>query len=329
MSTLVTCATGFVAQAFLRALRDEGDSASVLIRDGSRSSQFPRETVFVGDVFDPSCVGPALEGAETVIHVPPLVNGRGDAKSQLAAHRRSHVESARIVLEEAVSRGVRRFLMVSSAHATGRSTDSVLCECSGGSPHGPYARAKLEAEEVAFSYAERHPIDVVIVRPTEIYGPGDKSVISSLRRAAQLNLWLPLAGLDSLHSLVFVDNLARAGLELLKRTAELLPPRVYIVTDPVDYRPADLYAAVCRGMGKRPMLFKAPLPLVRSLGYAGSTLFRGVPKLRWLGLLRYLMTPQRYCGHLFNERVPDFRFVALDDAVLETFGTGARPPQTR
>lgn len=125
-------------------------------------------------------------------------------------HRRAHVESTRLVLDEAVSRGIERFLLVSSAHATGRGTSSARCESLPGRPETPYARAKLEAEELALSYADRHPLEVVAVRPPGIYGPGDKSVVSSLSRAARLNLWRPLEGIQALHSMVSVDNLARA-----------------------------------------------------------------------------------------------------------------------
>ena len=271
----------------------------------------------VGDVFDPSCVRRAVMGAETVVHVPPRVYPEGDKGAQLAAHRRVHVESTRLVLDEATSQGVRKFLFVSSAHATGRSANRVLCESTDDRPKTPYAQAKLEAEEMILSYAERYPIDVVILRPPGIYGQGDKSVMSSLRRAAQLNLWLPLEGLEALHSLVFVDNLARAGLVLLKATENGLESRVFIIKDPVDYRPGDLYGAICRVLGKRVMLFRAPPPLLRAMGAIGARC-RRVPGLKGLGLFPYLISPQRYCGHLFNESVPDFPFVGLDEAMQAT-----------
>ena len=112
---------------------------------------------------------------------------------------------------------------------------------------------------MALSYADRHPLEVVAVRPPGIYGPGDKSVVSSLSRAARLNLWLPLEGIQALHRMVSVDNLARAGTTLLRMAGHgRVSSRAYIVKDPVDYSPADLYATVCRALGKRAMRFEVP-----------------------------------------------------------------------
>ncbi|MFQ5801325.1 MAG: NAD-dependent epimerase/dehydratase family protein [Candidatus Methylomirabilales bacterium] len=325
MATLVTCGTGFVSRAFVRSLRAEDKLVHVLIRDGSKASVFSGEKVFVGDVFDPSCVRRTVRGVKTIVHVPPRVYPDGDEQFQLAMHRRAHVESTRLVLDGAVSQGVGKFLFVSSAHATGCSSDRILCESSGGRPETPYAQAKLEAEGMVLSYAERYSMDVVILRPPGIYGSGDKSVVSSLCRAAQRNLWLPLKGLDVLHSLVFVDNLARAGLALLKATGEGIGPRVFIVKDPVDYRPGDLYISVCRALGKRVRLFRAPLPLLRTLGFIGGRC-RNIPRLRGLGLFRHLITPQQYCGHLFNETMPGFPFVGLDEAIRITLRPSTGPP---
>ena len=250
MAALVTCATGFVGRAFVKALRAENEPTRVLIRDQTKAPLFSDETIVVGDVFDPSCVQRASTGVETVVHVPPQVYPEGGQEHQLAMHRRSHVETTRVVLEAAVLNGVTSFVFVSSAHATGRNSDTVLCESTGDRPATPYGQAKLEAEALALSYADRYSMNVVILRPPEIYGPGDKGLVSALGRAARRNLWLPLRGVEVSHSLIFVDNLARAGLRLLNLPSGQRPGSVFIVKDPSDYRPEDLYVAVCRALGK-------------------------------------------------------------------------------
>jgi len=92
------------------------------------------------------------------------------------------------------------------------------------------------------------------------------------------------------------------------------------VKDPVDYLAGDLYAAVCRALGKKSKSFWAPLPLVRALGAVGVGL-KHVPKLRWLGIFRHLLTPQRYCGHLFQETLPGFSYIGLDEALRASLGS--------
>ena len=314
MSILVTCGTGFVSRAFVRALREEHRDLRVLIRDPSKVSLFPTEKVLVGDLFDLSCLRRAVTGVETIVHVPPRVYPNGDGQSQLAMHRHAHVESTRLLIEAGVAEGLKKFLFVSSAHATGRDPEKTLCESSGGIPDTPYAQAKLAAERLIEAYAERHSIQAVILRPPSIYGPGDKSWVSSLFRAAQRNLWLPLKGIRAAHSLVFVDNLARAGLALLRVSRNGIGPGVFIVNDREDYRPDDLYAAVCQTLGKRIKTFQVPVPLLRAAAFTGVK-FKQMPALRGLSLFRQLMIPQRYCGHLFDETVPDFSYVGFDEAL--------------
>ena len=321
MAVLVTCASGFVGRAFVRALTAAGERVHVLIRDPAKAAWFPDQEVIVGDMHDPACVARALCGVEAVVHAPPIVYPDGDPEAALAMHRRAQVESTRLVLEQAVRAGAGNVLFVSSAHVTGRSADRVLCEIADhGRPDTPYAQAKLEAEELVCSYADRHALRVVILRPPGIYGPGDKSIITALRRAAELNLWLPIKGVDARHSLVYVDNLARAGAALLRDGAGPHEARVFIVKDPVDYLAGDLYAAVCRALGKKSKSFWAPLPLVRALGAVGVGL-KHVPKLRWLGIFRHLLTPQRYCGHLFQETLPGFSYIGLDEALRASLGS--------
>lgn len=320
MAVLVTCATGFVGRAFVRALAAQGERVRVLIRDQAKAASFPGQEVVVGDVHDSACVARALRGVEAVVHTPPIVYPGGALNRQLVAHRHAQVQSTKLVLEEAVRAGVQKLLFISSALVTGRSAARALCEAADhGRPDTPYAQAKLEAEELVRSYADRHALRAIILRPPSIYGRGDKSIITALRRAAELNLWLPIKGIDARHSLVYVDNLARAGVALLKSENTSAELRLFIVKDPVDYRAGELYSAVCRALGKDSRLFWAPLPVLRALGILGVGL-KHVPKLRWLGIFRHLLTPQRYCSHLFQETLPDFKYIGLDEALRVSLG---------
>ena len=306
------------------AFAESGERVRVLIRDGSKARWFPDEQVVVGDMFDRESVRRAVRGIDTVVHVPPRVYPRPGSSRELAMHRRAHVESTRLLLDAAVEAGVGRVILVSSAHATGRDPDRILCELDPAPPRTPYAQAKLEAEELTLSYAERYDIHAVVLRPVSIYGPNDKSLVSWLIGAARKGLWLPLKGLSSLHSLVFVETVARAGIALLKATGRGARPGVFIVTDGKDYSPSELYAAVCRALGESVRLFYLPPAGLRVLAFMGMRA-RAVPGLVGLGLLQHLMTSQRYCVHLFRETVPDFAFVGLDQAIQRAFAAPGHP----
>lgn len=62
------------------------------------------------------------------------------------------------------------------------------------------------------------------------------------------------------------------------------------------------------------MLFRAPTQLLKMLAAVGDGC-RSLPKVRALAMFRYLITPQRYCGHLFDEAAPDFHFARMDETL--------------
>jgi len=287
----------------------------VLVRTPRKAVSLPAHDVIIGDIFDTRTVERAVQGVRTIVHVPPVGISEKGTENERRHHRRMHVESTEILLKEAAAAGVEQFLFVSSVHAGGQSKDRILCEFSATAPATSYGKAKLEAEDLVRTYGEKHAMRMMILRPPGIYGSGDRSVVGLLRRAAERNLWLPLKSLRALHSLIFVDDLARAGLALLK--ARQAASQAYIIKDPVDYIPAEIYAGVCRALGKRIRMFSAPAPILRLLGQVGAR-FRSVPVIRLLAVLEYLVTPQRYCDHLFRETLPEFMFVGLEQAL----GTG-------
>jgi nucleoside-diphosphate-sugar epimerase len=326
MTTLVTCGTGFVSQAFLRALHARRAPARTIVRDPSYWRADFGCDVIRGDIFDTGLLQRAVQDVRAVIHVSPRVYPTGSQAEQLAAHRQAHVESTRLLLDACVRNGVEKFAYVSSALATGQRTDRVLCELTAEPPSSAYARAKLEAEKLVLSFCDGYGLDAVILRPPSIYGPGDRSLfVTALRRAAASSWPMPFGNIDTPQSLIYVDDLARAGLALLDKGARRGPHRVFIIKDPEDYKPAQVYTAVGRALGKQVSNFGVPGFAITLAAKAGRVL-HAVPGVRGFASFGMLLTPRRYCGHLFSEAVPEFQFAGLGRAVSETMTHASAGP---
>ena len=317
MSILVTCATGFIGRAFVRALREQGQSCTVLINKPNQCKEFAREEIVVGDILNPLVVQEAIKGIDTIVHIPPRTVRISSNDSEETGLRQAHIHSTEVLLKEARSANIKRFLFMSSAHATGKSPNTVLCECAPVNPSTLYARIKLEAEHLVLAYSRSLSFDAVILRPAGVYGPGDKSLVSSLIRAARQDMYVPLGGVTSQHSLVFVDDLVKVGLRLLSfEKIGDIRSNIFIVKDSIDYRIHELYLCICDILGKQPHLFHLPTFILHILSAIG-TQFTGAYLTRQLAFLNHLLIPQRYCSHLLEEALPDFRFTNFREALIQ------------
>lgn len=182
MKALVTGATGFIGGALARRLRSEGHDVRALVRSEAKAVPLRGlgiETA-VGDVLHPTSLAEALRGRDVLFHCAALVD--------LVAPRRKtilniNVQGTRNALEEARKAGVRRVVYLSSVAALGLPDGVVADETV---PHpgvygAPYDESKHRSEQVALQYA-RGGLDVVLVLPSIVIGPGDPKTGDVIRR---------------------------------------------------------------------------------------------------------------------------------------------------
>ncbi|MCC5828697.1 MAG: NAD-dependent epimerase/dehydratase family protein [Phycisphaeraceae bacterium] len=212
----ITGAGGLVGSHLCGQLRDQGESVIGLTR-----SERSRHAVFgpgpmqwtVCPYTDPERAVEALEGVRTLYHAAGLTRGR-----TLEEYRQANVQSTWSLIQAAIRAGVERFVLVSSLAAGGPVPRSRLSapvediETIGVTEDDPprpgdhYGQSKLEAERVALAMADR--IDVVIVRPPAVYGPGDHNFFDLFRLAAHRGRSLMLGRGDRWVSLVSASDLA-------------------------------------------------------------------------------------------------------------------------
>jgi nucleoside-diphosphate-sugar epimerase len=167
---LVTGANGFIGRHLTQALADLGFPARGLIRpsaDPARLAGNPK--VVRGDLLDHEAINTATAGVDTCIHLAALSSVTAAAADPDLAMR-INTRSVGDLLAACRANGVRRFVLVSTIQVFGPVPASLLTESSRFDPHGPYATSKLEAERLALGSGGA--MEVVVLRPSNVYGPG-------------------------------------------------------------------------------------------------------------------------------------------------------------
>lgn len=206
--SLVTGASGFLGGRLAARLAAAGAPLRLLSRFPAERPPVGRVESLAGDIGDPARVRQAVEGVETVYHAAALVPGRGTD----AEMRETNVEGTRHVVEACLEAGVRRLVFVSSIAAYGVPLRPVVDE---GAPLGgvdAYGSSKSAAEAIVRERC-RGRMEFAILRPCQIYGPGDGTGFTPrLVRLLRAPL-LPVASPPRPFSLVHVEDVVDALIE--------------------------------------------------------------------------------------------------------------------
>ncbi len=231
MHVLVTGANGFVGAALCRKLTERRDTVRGLVRktsDLTLLEGLPVQLV-VGSLEDASSLAEAVGGSEVVYHVAASVTDWGTPE----AFRRVNVEGTRSVLEAAVVAGVRRFVLVSSVAVHSFIGARDMDEDAPQFPtRFPYCQSKREAEDLVRAAHRSCRIETVIVRPGDVYGPGDR--VSLLKMAGMLESGRMglIAGGKRLGAFTYVENLAD-GL-VLAGAIKSAAGEAFVITDGIE-----------------------------------------------------------------------------------------------
>jgi UDP-glucose 4-epimerase len=280
----VTGANGFVGRALSRLLSSQGHRVVGLVRSGHDAADGIHEKVLVGDDFAGlEAAWPEELRCDGVVHLAARVHVVGDASEQsLSVYRSTNVSGSLRVAKAARRAGAQRFVFVSSIKAiaeTGRG--HALKESDLPEPGDAYGISKLEAERALLEYGRESGLEVVIVRPPLVYGPGVKANFFSLMRAIANRVPLPLGAVGARRSLLFVDNLADALMHCLLHP--LAPGQTFHVADGVDLSVTELARALADELQVPARLWRVPVPWLR---LAGSLAGRSDQIDRLVGELR-------------------------------------------
>ncbi len=211
MTILVTGANGFIGSALCKELVHRNISVRGTVRSGSdiKLSRANYEILDVGDIGPNTDWSEALVGVQTVVHLAAKAHViQENVVEPLAVFRTVNVEGTRKLAMASLGAEVKRFVFVSSIGVNGVETFSKpFNERDIPKPHSPYAQSKWEAEEVLRNLSKDVCMEVVIIRPPLVYGPGAPGNFDRMLRIVAKGLPLPLGYIHNKRSFVALENL--------------------------------------------------------------------------------------------------------------------------
>jgi nucleoside-diphosphate-sugar epimerase len=259
---LITGASGFVG----RALAFQAAARALPLRIALRRSeaQFPAQldAARISGLDANTEWGAALEGIDVIAHCAARAHVMRELSSDsLAEFRRVNVEGTLNLARQAVRAGVRRFIFISSIGVNGSETHFKPFTAEDvAAPSSPYALSKYEAESALRLLSKETGLELVVIRPPLIYGPGAKGNFESMIRWIERGIPLPLGAIHNKRSLVALDNII--DLILLCLQHPRASNQTFLVSDGEDLSTTELLLRLGQALNKPIRLIPVPAVLL-------------------------------------------------------------------
>jgi len=262
MTVLVSGATGFVGKALCAELLLQGHSVRAAVRAASLHAD-NGETVSVGEINGETDWTAALSGIKTVIHLAARVHVMNDtAIDALAEFRKVNVDGTLNLARQAAEAGVQRFIFISSIKVNGEGTlpGQPYTADDQPAPTDPYGVSKREAEDALRRLVDETGMEVVIIRPPLIYGPGVKANFKSMMYCLDKGIPLPLGAIKNRRSLLALDNLIDLIITCLQHPGAA--NQTFLAADGEDLSTPELLRRMAAALGKKARLAPVPEPIL-------------------------------------------------------------------
>lgn len=307
---LVTGASGFLGTALLERLVDEASYSLVAaVRREVPDLILGVQPILVSDLGANTDWSLALTDIDVVIHTAARVHVMNDSSSDpLTEFRKVNFEGTMNLARQAVQAGVKRFIFISSIKVNGEETKSGKPFTADDIPKpiDPYGISKAETEQALLKLASSTGLEIVIIRPVLVYGPGVKANFHKMMQWLSRGIPLPLGFIQNKRSLVALDNLVDLIFTCIDHTAAV--NQVFLVSDDEDLTTTELLRRVKSVLGCSVLLIPVPTFLLK---IAAWSLGKQAVSQRLLGSLQVDITKTK---NLLNWKPP----VSVDKALYKT-----------
>lgn len=273
MEILLTGGTGFVGRALVARLSSGlGCQLRLALRREMPDIPANAKAVYIDDISAATDWTGALSGCVVVIHAAARVHVMRDySVDPLAEFRRINVEGTLKLARQAAQAGVKRFVYLSSIKVNGEETplNQPFKADDRASPQDPYAISKHEAEEGLRKLAGQSGMEVVIIRPPLVYGPGVKANFHSMMGLLYRGVPLPFGAIHNQRSLLALDNLVDLIVTCIHHPAAA--NQIFLASDGEDLSTTELLRRLGLALGRPARLVPVPQAW---LNWGGSLLGR-------------------------------------------------------
>lgn len=251
MRAFITGASGFIGTHLVNELLARGWEVRVIIHKHPLPPANHLEAV-TGDLSDLHDLERSLQNTDAVFH---LASALGSAQISDKEFQTINAAGTEAVLSAAGAAGVKTVIHFSSAGVLGSVLETRPVD-EGYPPHplDAYDQSKLEGERIALEHAKRG-LDVRVIRPGWVYGPGDRRTFKVIKAVARRRLPMVTKG-EALQSPVFIDDLIEGTLRCLEKGRR---GEVYHVAGPETLSVRDMIRAIASAAGVKPPRLRLPL----------------------------------------------------------------------
>ncbi|NQZ94160.1 MAG: SDR family oxidoreductase [Moritella sp.] len=263
MKILVTGSSGFVGKRVLDMAAAKGWDCLAQVRKAATKNAIIEE-VTVPVINAATDWSHALTGVECIVHCAARVHQMQESEAEaLVAYNEVNTLGTLQLARQAAALGVKRFVFLSSIKVNGEYTDvgSPFTAQVSQPPSDPYGTSKYDAEIGLTQIAQETGLDVVIIRPPLVYGPGVKANFQSMLCWVKKGIPLPLGAINNKRSLVFIDNLV--DLILTAAVHNNAVNGTFLVSDGHDVSTTELLNAVAVAMDKSSRLLPIPMAWIQ------------------------------------------------------------------
>lgn len=259
---LVTGASGFIGRALTAKLRRDGYCVREAVRTGAGADR-----VAIGHIGLATDWHNALRGVDCVIHCAARVHRLKDnVADPLSAFRAVNTAGTLRLAQQAADAGVRRFVFVSSVKVNGEQTtaDRPFTSEDSPAPVDPYGQSKAEAERELADMAAKARLELVVVRPSLVYGPGVKANFAALVGLVRRGWPLPFGAItENRRSMIAIDNLTDLLAHCVRHPEAA--GQVFLASDGEDVSTAELVQRIAAALGRKANLVSLPPELLMAV----------------------------------------------------------------
>ena len=259
MKLLVTGSSGFVGRALVPRLRASGHSLVLPVRKPSGAPLAGTRPFQIGGIDRHTDWREMLQDVEAVIHLAARVHQEdSNSPSARGLYQETNLWGTDRLARQAAEAGVRRFVFLSTVKVNGEYTPPGLCFGANDppAPADSYGQSKREAEQRLFELSTRHGLEVSVIRPPLVYGPGVKGNLLRLMNWIHRRWPLPFGDIQNQRTLCAVENLADLIETCLAHPSAA--NRVFLAGDSTSLSTPELIRQIARGLKTSPRLMHVP-----------------------------------------------------------------------